>query len=156
MSRSLARVAAALEAVGLRNPPVEMAAETRTARQAADAVGCELDQIAKSLVFVGGSSGDTHLFLTAGGRRVSAARAASAAGEALARADADEVRTRTGFAIGAVAPVGHLAPVRVWIDRRLLEFKVIWAAAGTPRHVFRIAPDRLAEITGATPADFAD
>ena len=155
MSKSLARVAAALSAAGLPTRPLEMDAGTRTAAEAAAAVGCSLDQIVKSLVFVGEQTGWTHLFLTAGGRQVIADKAEATAGEPLRRADATEVRGRTGFAIGGVAPIGHSAPVTVWIDRRLLDFDEVWAAAGTPRHVFGVAPQRLAEIAGASAADFA-
>lgn len=156
MSKSLNRVAAALEAANLPGRPVEMGAETRTADQAAAAVGCALDQIAKSLVFVGERSGETYLFLTAGGRQVVAERAERAAGEPLARADANAVRARTGFAIGGVSPVGLTGPVTVWLDPRLLEFEEVWAAAGTPRHVFPIAPNALRDLTGARVADFSE
>lgn len=155
MSRSLARVTAALRAAGLDCTPVEMAAETRTAAQAAAAAGCEIDQIAKSIVFLGAESGRIVLFLTAGGRQVDPARAALVAGEALVRADADTVRGQTGFAIGGVAPLGHVAPLPVWVDPRLMDFATVWAAAGTPRHVFPVAPADLVRATGGRIADFA-
>lgn len=154
MSKSLARVRAALEAAGIGAEIREMDASTRTAEEAAAAVGCTLDQIVKSIVFRGAGSGHLRLFLTAGGNRVCADKAARLAGEALGRADADLVRAETGFAIGGVAPVGHLAPVPAWLDPRLRDFPVVWAAAGTPRHVFAIAPDTLLRITGAQVADF--
>ncbi|MCP4635053.1 MAG: YbaK/EbsC family protein, partial [Methyloversatilis sp.] len=80
--------------------------------------------------------------------------AATLAGEPLGRADAALVRARTGFAIGGVAPVGHLSPVRAFLDPRLAEFAQVWAAAGTPRHVFAIAPDRLQAVTAARTGDF--
>lgn len=89
------------------------------------------------------------LFLTAGGNRVDAAKATELAGEPLGKADAALVRAETGFAIGGVAPIGHLKPVRAWWDPRLSDFDVIWAAAGTPRHVFAIAPDTLLRIAPA-------
>jgi prolyl-tRNA editing enzyme YbaK/EbsC (Cys-tRNA(Pro) deacylase) len=143
---------AALDAAGLGTTPLEMG-ETRTARQAADAVGCELDQIAKSIVFARGE--EVALFLTAGGRTVDADRASALAGAALARADGAFVRRVTGFAICGVAPVGHLSPGPVWMDPRLLEFATVWAAAGMPRHVFAIAPEDLRQVTGATVAEFA-
>jgi prolyl-tRNA editing enzyme YbaK/EbsC (Cys-tRNA(Pro) deacylase) len=92
--------------------------------------------------------------LTAGGNRVCPDKAAALAGEPLGRADADLVRAETGFAIGGVAPVGHLAPVPAWLDPRLTDFDIVWAAAGTPRHVFAIAPTELQRITGATVAGF--
>ncbi|MCB2106008.1 MAG: YbaK/EbsC family protein, partial [Rhodobacteraceae bacterium] len=89
-----------------------------------------------------------------GGNRVDPARASALAGQPLGRADADLVRAETGFAIGGVAPVGLIAPVQAFFDPRLLEFDVVWAAAGTPRHVFAIDPRKLLEITAATRADF--
>lgn len=155
MSKSLARVTAALRAAGIDSTPVEMAADTRTARQAADAAGCDIDQIAKSIIFQGEETGRIVLFLTAGGRQVDAARAAIVAAEPLRRADADTVRAQTGFAIGGVAPVGHVAPVPVWVDPRLMEFAVVWAAAGTPRHIFPAAPADLLRASGGRIADFA-
>jgi prolyl-tRNA editing enzyme YbaK/EbsC (Cys-tRNA(Pro) deacylase) len=155
MSKSLSRVVAALQAAGVAAVPVEMAAETRTAEQAAAAAGCALDQIVKSIILQGAVTGRLHLFLTAGGNRVDMAAATALAGEALGRADADTVRRVTGFAIGGVAPVGHLDPLPVHADPRLLAFDVVWAAAGTPRHIFAIAPEVLVRITGATVAPFA-
>jgi prolyl-tRNA editing enzyme YbaK/EbsC (Cys-tRNA(Pro) deacylase) len=154
MSKSVRRVEAALAAAGLVPGVREMTAETRTAQQAADAVGVALDQIAKSIVFRGERSGEAVLFLTAGGNQVDPAKASRLAGETLGKADADLVRAQTGFVIGGVAPVGHLDPIRSWFDPRLSDFAVIWAAAGTPRHVFPIAPRELLRITGAEIADF--
>ena len=154
MSRSVERVRAALEAAGIGAAVREMPSETRTAQMAADAVDCTLDQIAKSIIFRGGRSGEAVLFLTAGGNRVDAARAAALAGEPLDKADAALIRAQTGFAIGGVAPVGHLATIRAWFDPRLLDFDVIWAAAGTPRHVFPVAPRDLLRISGAQVAEF--
>lgn len=154
MSKSLARVIAALTAAGVSAKPLEMQAETRTAAQAAAAAGCLLDQIAKSIILQGTATGRVHLFLTAGGNQVDLERAASLAGEPLGRADADTVRRVTGFAIGGVAPIGHVEPVPVHADPRLLDFAEVWAAAGTPRHIFPIAPDDLLRITGAKVADF--
>lgn len=154
MSKSLARVTAALEAAGVAARPVEMPAETRTAEQAATAAGCALDQIVKSILFRGEGSGRLYLFLTAGGNRIDAAKASALAGEPLGRADAQEVRAVTGFAIGGVSPVGHLMPSPEFLDPRLMDFAQVWAAAGTPRHIFPIAPGDLLRITGADLADF--
>lgn len=154
MSKSLKRVMTALEAAGLSIAPVEMPGETRTAQQAADAAGCALDQIVKSIIFRGETSGRAVLFLTAGGNQVDPAKASALAGEPLGRADADLVRAQTGFAIGGVAPVGHLTPIRSFFDPRLSDFAVIWGAAGTPRHIFPIAPGDLLRISGATEAIF--
>lgn len=154
MSKSLNRVIRALAEAGLDITPVEMAADTHTAQQAADAVGCSLDQIAKSIIFAGKDSGQAVLFLTAGGNQVDAGRASVCAGEALGRADATLIRAQTGFAIGGVSPIGHLTPIRAFFDPKLMEFEVIWAAAGTPRHVFPISPADLLKISAAQVFDF--
>lgn len=153
MSKSLARVVQALRAGGHEVQPLEMPTETRTAPEAAAAAGCLLDQIVKSILFQG-ASGRLYLFLTAGGNQVDGACASALAGEALGRADAAAVRAVTGFAIGGVAPVGHLTPLPVWMDRGLMGFDVVWAAAGTPRHIFAMAPGALARLAGAEVADF--
>ena len=154
MSKSLKRVRKALADAGLDITPQEMGAETRTAQQAADAAGCHLDQIAKSVIFAGESTGQAILFITAGGNLVDKDKATTVAGEALGKADAALIRTQTGFAIGGVAPVGHLNPIQAFIDPRLLEFEEIFAAAGTPRHIFPINPDILVKISNAQLADF--
>jgi len=154
MSKSLKRVIAALEAAGLEPDVLEMPGETRTAQAAADEAACKIDQIAKSIIFQGENSGDVVLFVTAGGNRVDPTRASELAGEPLGRADAAFVRKVTGFAIGGVAPIGHLTPPRVFFDPRLLEFPVVYAAAGTPRHIFPVAPTDLVHISGATTANF--
>lgn len=154
MSKSLKRVIATLQAAGLDITPLEMPSETRTAQQAADAAGCALDQIAKSIIFRGQQTDSVVLFITAGGNQVDAALAAQLASEPLGRADAVFVRARTGFAIGGVAPVGHIGPVCAFIDPRLQEFAIVYAAAGTPRHIFPIAPAELARISDAQVADF--
>lgn len=153
MSKSLARVITALRAAGETVDPVEMPQETRTAQQAADAAGCALDQIVKSILFQG-ASGRLYLFLTAGGNQVDAALASDLAAEPLGRADGQTVRNVTGFAIGGVAPIGHQTPLPVWIDPRLMDFPLVWAAAGTPRHIFALPPARLVAIAGANPAHF--
>ncbi|OYU40511.1 MAG: aminoacyl-tRNA deacylase [Pseudorhodobacter sp. PARRP1] len=152
MSKSLARVVAAMQAQGVAGAPLEMPGETRTAVQAAQAAGCQLDQIVKSIIFVGQRG--MYLFLTAGGNQVDGARASALAGEALGRADATQVRAVTGFAIGGVSPLGHLTPLPIWMDPALLGFAVVWAAAGTPRHIFAIPPLQLQQITGAKVAAF--
>jgi prolyl-tRNA editing enzyme YbaK/EbsC (Cys-tRNA(Pro) deacylase) len=154
MSKSLKRVTKALQDAGLEISPIEMQAETRTAQQAADAAGCHLDQIAKSVIFAGQTSGQAVLFVTAGGNQVDNDKAARLAREQLGKADAALIRAQTGFAIGGVAPVGHLNPIRAFIDPRLLEFGEIFAAAGTPRHIFPMSPTTLVKISNAQPADF--
>jgi prolyl-tRNA editing enzyme YbaK/EbsC (Cys-tRNA(Pro) deacylase) len=156
MSKSLMRVKAALEAAGLPAEVLEFGAETRTAGQAAQAAGCALDQIVKSIIFRDEVEGHVVLFLTAGGNRVNAEKASRVAGRPLGKADAALIRAETGFAIGGVAPVGHLRPVRAFLDPRLMQFDQVWAAAGTPRHVFAISPADLARVASADPADFTD
>ncbi|MFO1144348.1 MAG: YbaK/EbsC family protein [Amaricoccus sp.] len=151
---SVARVRAEAARLGLPIEPLRLDEGTRTAHEAARAVGCELDQIVKSLVFRARGGDRYLLFLTAGGNRVDLAKAAALAGSELEKADAAGVRARTGFAIGGVAPLGHLEPIETWLDPRLLDFDEVWAAAGTPHHVFRIASALLVEATGATAADF--
>ncbi|MCI2398458.1 YbaK/EbsC family protein [Aliiroseovarius subalbicans] len=154
MSKSLKRVRAALEAAGDPVNIREMAEGTRSAAQAAAAVGCALDQIAKSIIFRSQDKGHAVLFLTAGGNQVDVEKASKLAGTALGRADAALIRAQTGFAIGGVAPIGHLNPIRAFMDPRLMAFDVVWAAAGTPRHVFAITPDEVQRLSGATLAEF--
>lgn len=154
MSKSVRRVTAALEAAGLGVRMLEMPESTRTAADAARAAGCDIDQIAKSIIFRGETSGAVVLFVTAGGNRVDPGRASTVAGEALGRADAGFVRAVTGFAIGGVAPAGHLTPPRAFFDPRLLDFDVVYAAGGTPRHIFPIAPGDLVRVSGAEVAEF--
>ena len=153
MSKSLSRVKAALAALGLDARIVETPATTRTAVEAAAAAGVAIDQIVKSILFQG-AGGGLYLFLTAGGNQVDLDKASALAGEALSRADAAAVRAITGFAIGGVSPLGHLTPSPLWIDRRLLDFAEVWAAAGTPNHIFAVAPPVLQAMTGAAVADF--
>ncbi len=154
MSKSLKRVRAALTAAGIADEVLEMPSETRTAAQAAAAAGCEIDQIAKSIIFRGEAGGHVILFITAGGNQVAPEKASAMAGEPLGKADADLIRRETGFAIGGVAPIGHITHTRGFFDPRLMEFDRIWAAAGTPRHIFPIAPQDLLRISGAQLSDF--
>jgi prolyl-tRNA editing enzyme YbaK/EbsC (Cys-tRNA(Pro) deacylase) len=153
MSKSLKRVRATLEAAGI-TPNIVETTLARTAADAAAAVGCEIDQIAKSIIFGGETSGDAVLFITAGGNKVDVELASALAGEPLGKADAALIRAQTGFAIGGVSPVGHLTPPRAWFDPRLMDFELIWAAAGTPHHVFGLDPAKILEISGAQAADF--
>lgn len=154
MSKSLKRVKAALEAAQIKTEVLETPL-ARTAEDAATAIGCHVDQIAKSIIFRGDDSGRAILFLTAGGRRVDLDRATALAKEPLGKADAALVRAQTGFAIGGVSPVGHLNPIETFFDRHLLSFDLIWAAAGTPHHVFSAKPDDLAEIISSQVSDFS-
>ncbi|PIE12719.1 MAG: aminoacyl-tRNA deacylase [Rhodobacterales bacterium] len=151
MSKSVTRVRTALE--GVSSILLETG-EARTAQMAADELGVDVDQIAKSIIFRGEDSGEAILFIIAGGNQVDSTKAAALAGEPLGKADARLVREQTGFAIGGVSPVGHLTPIRAFLDPRLKEFSLVWAAAGTPRHVFSVAPEDLVRISGAQVADF--
>lgn len=146
-------VRAALAAAGLAVEIVALPDAARTARAAADAIGCELAQIANSLVFRGETSGAALLVMTSGANRVDVARVAALVGEPVGKADAAFVRAATGFAIGGVAPVGHAAPVRTLIDRDLFRHAEIWAAAGHPHAVFRLSPDALLRLTGGAVAE---
>ena len=152
MSKSVARVAGALQDAGLTAEIIEPG-PSRTAEEAAEACGCALDQIVKSLIFQG-ESGQIYLFLTAGGNRLDADKAARAAGEPLNRADAATVRAVTGFAIGGVAPLGHLTAPVIFADPRLRDFSTVFAAAGTPNHVFAVEPGALLSTCAARDADF--
>ena len=141
------RVQEALRALGLGHEVVDLGLSARTAADAAGAVGCRVDQIAKSLVFRLRHSGRPLLVVTSGAHRVDEAKVAALIGEPLERADADFVRAETGFAIGGVAPIGHTRPVATLIDEHLLRFEEIWAAAGHPNTVFRLTPDDLVTMT---------
>ena len=154
MSKSLKRVRAALETHGIAVEIKEMTESTRTAKEAAAAAGCALDQIVKSIMFRGENSGDLILFLTAGGNQVCADKATALAGEPLGKADARLIRDQSGFAIGGVSPVGHLTPIRAFCDPRLNEFDLVWAAAGTPRHIFAAPPEDVIRASGAKLACF--
>ena len=135
-----------LEAAGLTTRVVEFAQTTRTASDAAKAIGCEVGQIAKSLIFR--VSNDPLLVIASGTNRVNEAALAKEIGAAITKADAGFVRERTGFAIGGVPPLGHRMPIRTLIDEDLLRFERIWAAAGTPNAVFELFSADLPRITG--------
>lgn len=146
---SVERVRAAAMAAGLDINIVEMPGSTRTAEDAAKACGCTVGEIVKSLIFRGKASGQPVLLLVSGTNRVDESVVAETIGEKLGRADADWVRETTGFAIGGVSPLGHTAPVRTFMDRDLMTYQQVWAAAGSPRSVFAVAPDALVQATGA-------
>jgi prolyl-tRNA editing enzyme YbaK/EbsC (Cys-tRNA(Pro) deacylase) len=130
-----------------------MAASTRTAAEAAAACGVTVGQIVKSLVFVGATSGKPYLLLVSGSNRVNEQGVARHLGEKLTRPDAQAVRALTGYAIGGIPPFGHATRLATYMDRDLLQYDVIWAAAGTPKAVFRTAPARLRAATGALAID---
>lgn len=147
------QVVEAAAAAGLTVTVVEYPEGTRTAADAAAAVGCDVAQIVKSLIF--DADGEIVLALTSGANRVDTAELARLIGvPRLDRADADLVRAVTGYPIGGVPPFGHRQPVASWMDEDLLPHQEVWAAAGTPRHVFALSPTDLARITGATIARF--
>jgi prolyl-tRNA editing enzyme YbaK/EbsC (Cys-tRNA(Pro) deacylase) len=160
VATSAERVAAALQALG-HAPEIRVFGEsTRTSADAAAAIGCDVAQIAKSLVFRARGSSRPVLVIASGVNRVDEAAVAAAladriGGARIERADAGFVRDATGFAIGGVAPVGHATPPHVVIDRDLLALPAIWAAAGTPNSVFALTPAELVTLTGGVVADIA-
>lgn len=131
----------------------ELPASTRTAAEAAQAVGCQLGQIVKSLVFRGALTGQAVLVETSGANRVSEVRLAEHVGEPVHMASAEFVRHHTGFAIGGVPPLAHAQPLRTFIDRDLLSYQEVWAAGGTPQALFALTPAQLVDITGGEVVD---
>lgn len=148
---SVARVAGALASAGIAARVRVLGASARTAPEAAAACGVGVEQIVKSLVFV--AAGEPVLVLVSGAHQVDEARLASLLGRPARRASAAEVRTLTGFAIGGVPPVGHPRPLRVIIDRRLLQTAPLVAAAGAPHAVVTLTPEELCRATGGEVAD---
>jgi prolyl-tRNA editing enzyme YbaK/EbsC (Cys-tRNA(Pro) deacylase) len=151
MSESVERVREALRAAGRADTITMFPEGTRTAQDAAKAVGCTVAQIVKSIVLRAGEQ--VVLVLTSGANRVDTAKIAKAVGQPVKAADGRWVRDVTGFAIGGVAPVGHLSPPRVFIDADLMRLDPVWAAAGSPRHVFRTGAADLARMTGGEITD---
>jgi prolyl-tRNA editing enzyme YbaK/EbsC (Cys-tRNA(Pro) deacylase) len=149
LSPSAHKVQLALEASGLALKVVELPASTRTVVEAAQAVGCEIGQIVKSLVFKTNRSERPVLILASGANRVDERKVEVHIGEELLKADANFVRHHTGFSIGGVPPVGHAEEIATFLDEDLLQYREIWAAAGTPNAVFQISPTELLRITGA-------
>ena len=148
LKSAAARVQAALSAAGLEAEVREFPASTRTAEEAAAAIGCAVAQIAKSLIFRGATSGRSVLVVASGANRVAEGKVAALIGEPLEKANAAFVRAMTGYAIGGVPPVGHEVPPVTVIDEELLQLDEIWAAAGTPNAVFALTPTDLATLTG--------
>src|SRR6202140_2038768 len=145
-----ARLQAALTAAGGDARIEEFPSSARTAQEAADTVGTSVGQIVKSLVFLAGDA--PVVALVSGVNRLDTERLAALAGATIGKADADAVRQATGYSIGGVPPIGFPAPLPTFIDRDLLQYDVVWAAAGTPRHVFPIAPKQLVRVTGGAGA----
>jgi prolyl-tRNA editing enzyme YbaK/EbsC (Cys-tRNA(Pro) deacylase) len=149
LSPSAQKVQDALTALGFGACRViELPDSSRTSAEAAAAIGCTISQIAKSLIFKGAQSGDPVLVIASGTNRVNTQHLAALLGEAVVKPDADYVREKTGFVIGGVPPVGHVAPLRTFIDQDLRQYATIWAAAGTPRAVFQLTPADLERMTG--------
>jgi prolyl-tRNA editing enzyme YbaK/EbsC (Cys-tRNA(Pro) deacylase) len=147
LSSSAQRVQDALDSFEVTLQVVELPTSTRSAVEAAQAVGCQVEQIAKSLVFKTKTSSRPILVIASGTNRVNEKRVGELLGEPIVKADADFVRQRTGFVIGGVPPVGHLEPLTTFVDEDLLLYETIWAAAGTPNAVFQLTPADLIRIT---------
>lgn len=154
-SASVERVRAALARAGIDAPIVELPGAARTALAAAAFLGCEVGQIANSLVFRAEASDVPLLVMSSGAKRVDTQRLAAVVGEPVDKADAAFVRQHTGFAIGGVPPLGHIAPLRTFVERNLAAQSEIWAAAGHPHTVFRLDYAALLRITGGAEIDAA-
>ena len=146
MKPSVQKVHDALLAQGITPNVREFPDSTRTAAEAAAAIGTTVERIVKSLAFAAGD--ETVVVLASGINRVDTRRLGQIVGHPITRADADQVRRDTGFAIGGVPPVGHTSPLPVYVDRDLLQYDIVWAAAGTPNSVFPIAPEELVRVSG--------
>ena len=148
LSNSALKVQQAVSDLGFEFQIVELDASTRTSKDAANAIGCTVAQIAKSLVFKTSNSHKPVLVIASGPNRVDETLISALLGEKISKADADFVRESTGFAIGGIPPVGHTTPIRTYIDADLFQHEIIWAAAGTPHAVFKLTPSDLVEMTG--------
>ncbi|NLO90347.1 MAG: YbaK/EbsC family protein [Clostridia bacterium] len=147
LKKSAEKVQTALNKFGFELNVVELPKSTRTAQEAANAIGCTVSQIAKSLVFKGKTTQKPLLIIASGTNRVNEKAVKNYVGEELEKADAKFVSEHTGFAIGGVPPVGHKNPIVTFIDEDLLQYEEIWAADGTPNAVFKLTPKVLVEIT---------
>lgn len=144
------RVQARLDALGHGHAIVEFEQTTRTAADAAAAIGCDVGQIVKTLVFRGATSGQAVIAMVSGANRADEQALAARVGEPIGKADADFVRATTGYAIGGVCPVGLPEAIHTFIDRDLMQYPEIWAAGGTPASVFRLTPAELVAMTRGT------
>lgn len=147
LSPSAQKIQDLLNSLGYHYTVIEHAESTRTAQEAADRAGCELSQIVKSLIFRGRTSGKPILVLTSGANRVDEKLISKYADEPIGRADADFVRSVTGFAIGGVPPIGHVQKMETYIDEDFLQHQTVWAAAGTPNAIFELKTESLQEMT---------
>jgi prolyl-tRNA editing enzyme YbaK/EbsC (Cys-tRNA(Pro) deacylase) len=147
LSTSAKKVQESLKSLGMTCRVAELPGSTRTAADAAAAVGCRVEQIAKSIVFQGKTSGKPVIVIASGTNRVNEKKLRDLISEPVKKADADFVRHHTGFAIGGVPPLGHANPIEIYIDEDLMRYDEVWAAAGTPHAVFRVTPQELAAMT---------
>lgn len=136
-----------LKALGHPNEIVELTDSARTAQQAADALGCDIAQIAKSIIFRLKSTDEALLIVASGINRINEKSIAQQLNDKLGKADAEFVRKSTGFVIGGVPPLGHATPILTLIDEDLFQYETIWAAAGHPKTVFQLTPNELKKMT---------
>jgi prolyl-tRNA editing enzyme YbaK/EbsC (Cys-tRNA(Pro) deacylase) len=155
LSASALKVQETLRALGMNCEVVELPGSTRTAADAASAVGCRVEQIAKSIIFQGRTSKKPVMVIASGSNRVSEKKLRDLISEPVKKADADFVRLHTGFAIGGVPPVGHANTMDIYLDEDLMRYTEIWAAAGTPHAVFKLTPQELAAMTMGRTVDIA-
>lgn len=156
LSNSARQVQKTLDKHELSFDVQELPDSTRTAKEAANAIGCTISQIAKSIVFKGNNSGQPFLAILSGTNRADVSKLAVLAGEPIGNANADYVRAHTGFAIGGVPPTGHVEKIKTFIDEDLLQYDEIWAAAGTPKAVFNLQPTDLIKLTDGRVADLKE
>lgn len=150
VSKSAQSVQNVLDQKGIQTRVLELSSSTRTAQDAAQTIGCTIDQIIKSLIFKTKDKGEPILVLASGPNRVNEAMIEAVLNEKIVKADADFTREVTGFAIGGIPPVGHKQLIRTFIDEDLMKFEELWAAAGTPNAVFCLNNDALLDLTGGT------
>jgi len=148
------RVQSAIAALGLRSAVIELAVDARTSQQAADALGVTVGQIAKSLVFT--VNGRPLMVIASGANRVDEAKLGRLADGQVRRASPETVKQATGYTIGGVPPLGHVAPLPIYIDQDLLQYEMIYGAAGVPECVFPLTPDELVRATGGSVVDVAE
>jgi prolyl-tRNA editing enzyme YbaK/EbsC (Cys-tRNA(Pro) deacylase) len=156
MAGSIERVTEAARAAGMEIEVRRMGASTRTSEDAARQCGCSVAQIMKSLIFQGETSDGLYLFLLQGSSRLDLAKAEALTGEKLKRAEPRLIRDRTGFAIGGVSPIGHMAEIPAFAEEALLAHDVVWAAAGAYDAVFNAEPSKLLAAAKARVADIAE
>lgn len=153
LSNANVRFKEGIKAHGLDITVELMSGSTRTAEEAANACGCAVGQIVKSLIFQGAETSAPYLLLVSGANRVNEKNVASSIGEKLKRPDADYVREVTGYAIGGIPPLAHKTPLKTYFDKDLLAFETVWAAAGTPSSIFQITPADLCKAADAKVID---